>query len=96
MKKSEIEKWLGMHLRLLPVPIGPDGAPVEEDWLVRRHQGDATEFQTVSGAHAAVVGHDSIYGYTNEPGRDTATTKYGCIQLLAQVEIRRDGEARVT
>jgi len=89
MNKSHLAKLTGMHLRLLPVPIGPNGTPVEGDWLIQELRDDAIAFRTVAGTHTAVVGLDSTYGYTSEPGRDTSTTKHGCIQLLSQIEIRR-------
>ena len=80
MNKSQLSKLVGMHLRLLPVPVGPNGTPLEDDWLIHELRDDAIVFQTVGGAHTVVVGHDSTYGYTSEPGRNTDTQKYGCIR----------------
>lgn len=96
MNKSQLSKLVGMRLRLLPVPVGPNGTPLEDDWLIHELRDDAIVFQTVGGAHTVVVGHDSTYGYTSEPGRNTDIQKYGCIQLVAQIEIGRDGRVRVT
>ena len=49
MNKSQLSKLVGMHLRLLPVPVGPNGTPLEDDWLIHELRDDVKRTGIVGG-----------------------------------------------
>jgi hypothetical protein len=96
MNKGQASKaWVGQKIRLQP-PARRSGVAADDDWLVVALDDDSVTLEHARTRAAAVVGFDCIRAYFSEPGRNTLTQKYGCLQLLVQVDITPDGKVSTT
>lgn len=90
MNHEQFGRCAGQTLRLEPPAIGPDGAPVDDDWTVAnvdRGAGAAT-LRNLTRGGAVVIGFDHVRSYDTDPARGQG---FGFLNMLWQIRIARDG-----
>ena len=77
-----------MHVRLRPPAAGAQASARDDDWIIRGvDDSDVIELENLLTGHRVVMGLDSVKTFQRDPARDTATTKYGFLQLLVRVQL---------
>jgi hypothetical protein len=95
VNKDQLRKSTGMRVRLRPQAIGPRGGAQDDDWTIRRVEGDVVELVNVAGGHILIMGCDAVISFTSDPARNTDSTKFGFLQQSVQARFGSDGKAGI-
>ena len=89
MKKTEVQKLLGMHVKIRPMAKsyeeGGELERLDDDWLIEGVGDDGVRIQNTRTKHRTMLRRDHIYGFTSRP--DRSPKEYGFLTLHVQVHI---------
>jgi hypothetical protein len=90
MNHEQFGRCAGQTLRLEPPAVGPDGAPIDDDWTVANvdRAGGSATLRNLTRGGEIVVGFDHVMGYDTDPARGQG---FGFLNMLWQIRIARDG-----
>jgi hypothetical protein len=90
MNHEQFGRCAGQTLRLEPPAVGPDGAPIDDDWTVANVDpaGGSATLRNLTRGGEVVVGFDHVRGYDTDPARGQG---FGFLNMLWQIRIARDG-----
>lgn len=91
MKRDQISKNVGWHMRLRPIARRPNPAgelPREDDdWLIQKVDAQGVHVRNTRTAHGTILGCDQIHNFTSDPARDNEGKQYGFLRLRVQLYI---------
>lgn len=95
MNKGQLQKNVGFHVRLRPPAVATPAFQRDDDWTVQKVEDEKLELLNERTGHVAVMGLDAVKSFTADPARDTASAKYGFLQLTVQVKLRDKNKADI-
>lgn len=90
MNHEQFGRCAGQTLRLEPPAVGPDGAPIDDDWTVANVHlaGGSATLRNLTRGGEVIVGFDHVRGYDTDPARGQG---FGFLNMLWQIRIASDG-----
>jgi hypothetical protein len=90
MKKDQVAKMVGRHVRLRPMATTASGDRLDDDWVIVNVSDTRLDLQRVPDDAPLRLGLDHVHRYSSDPDRDEEPhAPYGILVLTERV-VRRD------